>query len=307
MTKERLTIGELSRRTGIAVKTLRFYSDEGLLPPEGRSRGGYRLYGPAELARLDLIRTLREAGLGLAAIRSVVENDMGLGEALRLRLRAVEAHIASLQHVAAALRAALRAEPNDEDLRRLCAVTRLSNEERKAVIKGFYDKVSEGLPVDQNWVNCMVEASSPKLPDDATPEQLDAWVELAQIVADPGFLKNMRESAANAWTKDFDQAAYRRATDAIVAAARSAIDRGVGPESAEAAPPVERFASEAAAASGKPDVAAFRASMREHYERHDPRAARYWELVAIMKGQKPAAGPNEEWRWITQAIKHHLG
>jgi hypothetical protein len=40
-----LTIGELARLTGLTVKTVRFWSDEGLLPPEGRTRAGYRLYG----------------------------------------------------------------------------------------------------------------------------------------------------------------------------------------------------------------------------------------------------------------------
>lgn len=307
MTKERLTIGELSRRTGIAVKTLRFYSDEGLLPPAGRTRGGYRLYGPADLARLDLIRTLREAGTPLATIRSVVERQVGLGDALRLRLRAVEAHIVSLQHVAAALRAALRAEPTDEDLRRLSAVTRLSNEERKAVIKGFYDRVSEGLPVDQEWVKAMVEASAPKLPDDPSPAQLDAWIELATIVSDPGFVENMRASAKQSWNENFDVASYRRATDEAIASARAAIDRGLGPGSPEAAAVVERFSREAATASGQPDLATFRKMMRERYTTMDPRASRYWELVALLRGEPAKTSPNQEWAWITAAIEQHIG
>lgn len=63
--KEWLTIGEVSRRTGIPVKTLRDRSDEGLLPPSERSRSGYRLYSERDVIRLDLIRALREAGLGL--------------------------------------------------------------------------------------------------------------------------------------------------------------------------------------------------------------------------------------------------
>src|SRR5262245_16078950 len=125
-----LTIGELSRRTGIPVKTLRFWSDEGLLPPASRSASGYRLYAEEALIRLDLVRTLREAGLGLDAIRKVLRRDMSLADALRLHLVAVEAHAASLQRVAAALRAVLRGEPDESDVRRVCAVTRLTNEER---------------------------------------------------------------------------------------------------------------------------------------------------------------------------------
>ena len=55
MAKERLAIGELSRLTGVPVKTLRFYSDEGLLPPTERSSSGYRLYADEALVRLDRI------------------------------------------------------------------------------------------------------------------------------------------------------------------------------------------------------------------------------------------------------------
>src|SRR5689334_5793804 len=137
MAGARLTIGEVSRRTGLPVKTLRFWSDEGLLPPTSRTASGYRVYGEEAVLRLDLLRTLREAGLGLDAIRKVLERDMSLADALRLHLTAVEAHAASLERVAAALRAALRQnEPDESDVRRLCAVTRLTNEERKAVIEG---------------------------------------------------------------------------------------------------------------------------------------------------------------------------
>jgi DNA-binding transcriptional MerR regulator len=306
MAKERLTIGELARRTGVPVKTLRFYSDEGLLPPSERSRSGYRLYSEADIVRLDLIRTLREAGLGLPTIQRVLRRDMHLSDALRLRLTAVEAHITSLQHVAAALRAALRSEPTEQDIRRLCAVTRLSNEERKAVIEGFYQQVSEGIPIDQQWMRSMIEASAPKLPEEPTPAQIDAWIELAEIVSDPGFIQNMRASAAGAWKEGFDVAAYKRASDEAVRAAGEALARGVAPTDAEAEPVVKRFVTEIAAASGKPADAAFMASMRERYEKHDPRAARYWELVAIMNNQPCMTGPAREWGWIAGAIKHHI-
>ena len=103
MAEGQLTIGQLSRRTGLPVKTLRFWSDEGLLPPASRSASGYRLYSQEALVRLDLLRTLREAGLGLDAIRKVLRRDMSLADALRLQLAAVEAHAPSLQCVAAAL------------------------------------------------------------------------------------------------------------------------------------------------------------------------------------------------------------
>jgi DNA-binding transcriptional MerR regulator len=159
MKKQPRTIGELSRRTGVPVKTLRFWSDEGLLPPATRSRSGYRLYAEDATVRLDLVRTLRDAGLGLEAIKKVLHNDLSLADALRLQLTAVEAHAASLQRVAAALRAALRTgDPTESDVRRLCTVTQLTNEDRKQVIEEFYRKISQDMPAGSVWQRKLSEA-----------------------------------------------------------------------------------------------------------------------------------------------------
>lgn len=63
-----MKIGELSRRTGVSVRMLRYYETEGLLTP-ARSAAGYRDYGPAELDAVERIRLLGSAGMTLAAIR----------------------------------------------------------------------------------------------------------------------------------------------------------------------------------------------------------------------------------------------
>lgn len=64
------TIGELAKRTGLPVKTIRFYSDEGLLPRTDRTHSGYRLYDIKAMARLELVKTLRGLGLGLRRRRA---------------------------------------------------------------------------------------------------------------------------------------------------------------------------------------------------------------------------------------------
>lgn len=66
-----LTVDELAARTGMTVRTVRFYATEGLLPaPERRGRIAY--YGAPHRMRLDLIRTLQEHGYTLAAIERVL-------------------------------------------------------------------------------------------------------------------------------------------------------------------------------------------------------------------------------------------
>ncbi len=301
-TGKRLTIGELSRRTGVPVKTIRFYSDEGLLPPAERSQSGYRLYAEEHALRIDLIRTLREAGCGLEAIGRVLRRDMKLEEALRLRLGAVEAHIASLQRVAAALRATIRSGASELDLRRLSMVTKLSNEERRKVIEGFYAKVMDGYPVAHNWVKNMVEASVPDLPDDASAEQLDAWVELATMLEDESFVASMRAGASHFWSKDIDVLALQKIQGEFTRAADDARARGVDPKSEEAMEFVRHFIGKMAAVSGETDEAVT-ARMRAQYDR---RAERYWELVAIMKGQKRPEGQFAGWQWFGEAMRHHL-
>ena len=67
-----MTIGEAARRSGFTIKALRFYDRRGLLPPTGRSAGGYRVYGEPDLERLEFIRQAKALGLTLDAVRELV-------------------------------------------------------------------------------------------------------------------------------------------------------------------------------------------------------------------------------------------
>lgn len=64
---ESLTVDQLAERTGVTVRTIRFYAQRGLLPPP-RLRGRTGLYGPAHVARLELVGELSALGFSLAAI-----------------------------------------------------------------------------------------------------------------------------------------------------------------------------------------------------------------------------------------------
>ncbi len=101
-----LTIGAMARRTGLSVKTIRFYEGEGLLPAPRRSEAGYRLYAEADVQRLQLVRRAKMLGLGLPAIKTLVDQAFDadcarfgaeLTEALSRQRSAVEARIAELR------------------------------------------------------------------------------------------------------------------------------------------------------------------------------------------------------------------
>ena len=307
MKKQTLTIGELSRRTGVPVKTLRFWSGEGLLPPATRSRSGYRLYAEDATLRLDLVRTLRDAGVGLEAIKKVLRNDLSLADALRLQLAAVEAHASSLQRVAAALRAALRTgEPNESDLRRLCTVTQLTNEERKNVIERYYQRIADGIPMDSPWRKTLAEASKPQLSDNPSPEQLDAWIELSELLSDESFVERQRNNAREAAEAKLDLLKLRNANAEAALAAASARTQGAAPGSDAGRAVVEAFVAAIADAAGRPVDERLRRGMYERYLSYDPRHSRYWELVAIMTGRAATPGTVADWNFIADAVKIHL-
>jgi DNA-binding transcriptional MerR regulator len=67
-----MTIGQLSRRTGVPIKVLRTYEDLGFLYTLGRSEGNYRLFGEEALWCVQVIGGLRSLGLTLKEIRSLV-------------------------------------------------------------------------------------------------------------------------------------------------------------------------------------------------------------------------------------------
>ena len=91
-----MTVGGLSRRTGVPVKTLREYEDLGLIYTAGRSAGNYRLFDEEALWCVGLIGTLRGLGLTLAEIRRLATIYLGqspepIGPRLAELLRAVRA------------------------------------------------------------------------------------------------------------------------------------------------------------------------------------------------------------------------
>ena len=67
-----LTIGQLSKATGVKIETIRYYERIGLLAAPPRTRGGYRSYDNADLRRLQFVRRARRLGFGIEDIRALL-------------------------------------------------------------------------------------------------------------------------------------------------------------------------------------------------------------------------------------------
>ncbi|MCS7294273.1 MAG: MerR family transcriptional regulator [Chloroflexota bacterium] len=100
-----LQIGEAAERCGLTQRTLRFYEEKGLLKPPTRMEGGFRLYSPEDLERIERIKQLKELlGFSLAEIKELLD-----AEDVRLQIRAEWRKDADLAEKVAKIRQAREA------------------------------------------------------------------------------------------------------------------------------------------------------------------------------------------------------
>lgn len=107
-----IQIGELSRRTGCNIETIRYYEKTGLLPDPPRSAAGYRIYSAAHATRLRFILRARELGFSMEDIRGLMGLDDGAAptcaevkERTKRHLADVRAKIADLRRIESVLAA----------------------------------------------------------------------------------------------------------------------------------------------------------------------------------------------------------
>ncbi|GAA5101714.1 MerR family transcriptional regulator [Haloechinothrix salitolerans] len=69
---ERMQIGEVAERTGLSLRTIRYYEEVGLVTPSARSQGGFRLYDESDVARLTLVKQMKPLGFHLEEMRELL-------------------------------------------------------------------------------------------------------------------------------------------------------------------------------------------------------------------------------------------
>ncbi|QIQ04090.1 MerR family transcriptional regulator [Streptomyces liangshanensis] len=284
------SIGELARRTGLTVKTVRFYSDRGIVAPARRSPAGHRLYGTDAVARLDLVRTLRDLGLDLPTIRKVLERELSLPEVAAAHAEALAVRIRVLRLRRAVLTAVAERGSTPEELDLMHRLATLSEDERRRLVGEFLAAVFGGGHGDAAGSPLAAAARSmtPELPDNPGTEQVRAWVELAELSQDPDFRARLR-----ALTEDHVEESARLGGPVprrgLVALVRDrvgpALAAAVDAASPSADPVVDGLTAHYANLLGHPDDAALREQLLVRLERaNDPRRERYGRLVAVVNG-----------------------
>ncbi|MEV0383147.1 MerR family transcriptional regulator [Nonomuraea sp. NPDC050643] len=326
------SIGDLARRTGLTVKTIRFYADQGIVPPTDRSPAGYRLYDVTALARLDLVRTLRDLGLDLPTIRKVVDREVSLPQVAAAHAEALAVQIRALRLRRAVLTAVARRGSSPEEMELMHKLARLSAEERHRLIADLFG----GLDTDPALAGIM-RSLTPELPDDPEPEQVEAWVELAELASDPDFRTSLHRLATHhtadrptAHPHPTDRQATdphatdRRAADReapgggrlvpVIAPDPAALARDhagpalaqdIDPAAPEATPIVEAVL--ARYAEGLHDTTEVRHRLLTRLEAaNDPRRERYLELLAVINGWPPPQSLAPALGWFIEALRARL-
>ncbi|MDR3082588.1 MAG: MerR family transcriptional regulator [Streptomyces sp.] len=300
------SIGELARRTGLTVKTIRFYSDRGIVAPTDRSPAGYRRYDTDAVARLDLVRTLRELGLDLPTIRKVADRELSLREVAAAHAEALAVQIRVLRLRCAVLTAVAERGSSPEETELMHRLARYSKDERRRLIEDFLETVFGDLDTTPAFVGVM-RTMTPELPDDPEAEQVQAWMELAELSLDPEFraaVRRMLEDLAAEQTHSDTPGPRRDIAATVRELVGPALTTHIDPASPQADPIVAALTAHYAHLLGRPDDIELRRRLVVRLENmNDPRRERYFQLLAVVNGWLPPESLTPVFNWSVQALR----
>jgi DNA-binding transcriptional MerR regulator len=301
-TAELFTIGQLSRRTGVPARTIRFWSDQGLVPPTARSAAGYRLYDAEAVARLDLIQTLRELGLGLDLVQAVLSRTRTIADVATAHVAVLDTQIRSLRLRRAVLATVAKRGNTIEETLIMNKLARLSAQERQHIIDDFVDEIfagtgSQNPDAPASGIARGMRQLPAELPDDPSPEQGDAWIELAELVADPDFRQRARSMAVAGQGTLAPPVDYQKVAGHVPQALAQGADPGspAGQAILDQIVPPDTLPAERVGLAHQLDTFT------------DARVERYWQLLAILNDQPvpPSAVPAFE--WLIAALRARAG
>jgi DNA-binding transcriptional MerR regulator len=284
-----LSIGELARQAGVTVKTVRFYSDQGLLPEAARSGGGHRRYPPEALARLRRIRSLRALDVPVPEVGRALDRDDALETVVARQLGELGTRLAALRWREAALRL-LHESPPEELTERLELVGAVSVPPSTAALAAYWRRL---LPprLSARLRASVVDAAVPQPPADPRPAQVLAFARLHALAAraTDTCLASHRPPADLRADVLYDglREAY------ALAAADLTAGRAPGP-----GPALDCYVAAYAGATGRRDSPDFRRALPAQLAAADhPVMARYWSLAAAVAGPgaDPTLGAAEDW------------
>ncbi|MDT0380403.1 MerR family transcriptional regulator [Streptomyces sp. DSM 42041] len=292
------TIGELAAEAGVTVKTVRFYSDRGLLPEASRSAGGHRRYGPEALDRLRLIRSLRALDLPVPDVGRVLDSAPALEDVVAARLREVGTRLTALRWREAALQLLHDAPPGERADRLRLIGTATTPPDTAALARFWRLWLPPRLPASLRAE--VVDRCVPQPPADPAPAHVLAFARLHALVRDARPGKPSAQPAAHRPGGGRPDVLYAGLIEAFDLTSPS-LRAGRPPGDGEA---LDRFVAAHADGHGTRDTPAYRSRLGGLLDA-EPRIDRYWQLVSDLQGPaEPTPGDCDT--WLRTALARHL-
>ncbi|GAA1169885.1 DNA-binding transcriptional MerR regulator [Kitasatospora gansuensis] len=286
------SIGELAERAGATVKTVRYYSDQGLLPEAARSSGGHRRYGPEALDRLAYIRSLRTLDLPVAEVGRVLEREEVLEDVIAGQLRELGSQLTALRWRESALQL-LRDCTGEERADRLRLIGAISTPPNTEVLARFWRRLLP-LRLPAGLLSSILDEAVPQPPVDPTPGQVLAFARL-HAMAD-AFCRNDCRPVPQQ-EEGYRPAVFYQGLGEAYALARTDL-LAYRPPGAEA---LDCFVAAHADSRGLRDTPDFRRQLSGVLAQSaDPVMVRYWKLTAEVTGSpEPTMGATHHWLQTT--------
>lgn len=289
------TIGQLAARTGLPVKTVRYYSDVGLLPLAERSAGGHRRYRPEALDQLHLVQRLRALDTPISTLTQLASGERSLGDLITDEMGLVRSRLTELHWRQATLEALDNCSAQ-ERLRRLEVLSRVQR------LPEAQDRLAEAwartIPasVTARLADAITAQAVPEPPANPTAEVVLAYAELHTLTRHPDFpvywaCPHVRDKTS----------LYSELLDTSELAAGTVAD-GLPPQPGEA---LDHFSRACARSRGEDDTPGFRTFIGAQLHSTIPLFRRYWQHVAtITAAPRPNLGITHCWLVEALATRH---
>ena len=225
-------------------------------------------------------------------------------EVAAAHLKVLDHQIQTLRLRRAVLRAAAKTNTTHEEVALMHRLATMSEVERQHLIDDFLDDTFGDTNANPELV-AMLRAMRPELPDDPEPHQVEAWVELAELVRDPDFRASVRRMAEY-------QAAEHDAGDrtglhhGLSDYVRERVTAGIDPAGNTAAPILDDLVERYAETLQTTDTPKYRSALLRRLETaNDPRTERYVTLLHVINGWPTQPSLSPIFDWFTCALRSH--
>lgn len=247
--------------------------------------------------------------MDLATVRRVLSRETSLTDVAVAHAEAVDTQIRVLRLRRAVLRAVAKRESDEKEMEFMHKLVQLSEAERDRIVHDFVGETFGAVDGNPAVVE-LLRSSMPELPDDPSPEQVGAWMDLVELVQDNDFraaVRRMAEYQAEQRTAGDDTGLHHALTEAVRDDVGRALTEGITPEGPAATAILDRLTARYSETFDKPDDRPLREWILDRLTiANDPRVERYWQLVATINGWPPLPDLSPVFAWFGTALRVRL-